>query len=232
MTRRWEKVTAIAGILTAVMLLAELFTWSNPQLTDSMSKIKDYFVQNSALASVSIWLAAMLTMPLFIFAAGLRSALRREDGAADALPAIFLAAAAAFASVQLVFGAVSGALVLAAPRATDGEVRLMLSALDFLDALRFMPFAVMTGAMALAMLDGRRFRRWIGWVGVASAVLNLAGELSLLDFYGPIGNIGNISQVGFLLFLVWVVAVGVSLLRRQPNARQPTPIGQVNPPLT
>lgn len=61
----------------------------------------------------------------------------------------------------------------------------------------------MTGAMALTMLGGHRFRRWIGWVGVASAGLNLAGRLSLLDFYGPIGNIGNISQVGFVLFLVW-----------------------------
>ncbi len=232
MTRRWEKVTAIAGILTAVMLLAELFTWSNPQMTDSMSKIKDYFVNSSGLASVSIWLAAMLTLPLFVFAAGLRTSLHQENGAADSLPAIFLAAAAAFASVQLVFGAVSGALVLVAPNATDGEIRLMLGALDSLDALRFMPFAVMTGAMALTMLGGHRFRRWIGWVGVASAGLNLAGQLSLLDFYGPIGNIGNISQVGFVLFLVWVVAVGVSLLRRQPEARQPTPVSQVNPPLT
>lgn len=83
-------------------------------MTDSMSKIKDYFVNSSGLASVSIWLAAMLTLPLFVFAA-----------------------AAAFASVQLVFGAVSGALVLVAPKATDGEIRLMLGALDSLDALRF-----------------------------------------------------------------------------------------------
>lgn len=232
MTRRWEKVTAIAGILTAVMLLAELFTWSNPQMTDSMSKIKDYFVNSSGLASVSIWLAAMLTLPLFVFAAGLRTSLHQEKGAADALPAIFLAAAAAFASVQLVFGAVSGALVLAAPKATDGEIRLMLSALDFLDALRFMPFTIMTGAMALTMLDGRRFRRWIGWVGVGSATFNLLGQQGLFDFYGPIGNIGNLSQLGFVLFLVWVVAVGVSLLRRQPEARQPTPVSQLNPPLT
>jgi hypothetical protein len=121
MTRRWEKVTGIAGILTAVTLLAELFTWSNPQMTDSMSKVKDYFVHSGALASVSIWLAAMLTLPLFVFAIGLRASLRREEGAADPLPAIFLAAAAAFASVQLVFGSISGALVLAAPKATDGS---------------------------------------------------------------------------------------------------------------
>jgi hypothetical protein len=218
--RKWERATGIASILTVVVLLAELVTWTNPAFADPMSKIRGYFAGNPRLASASLELAVMGILPLLVFAGGLRMVFRRLEGDAAVLSAIFFASATAFASTQLVFAAVSGALVLTSAGATDGEVKVLLGALNFLDATRFMPFAMMVGAAGVAMVTTGGFQRWIGWVGVVSGALGLVGEVSLLDFNGPISSLGNAAQGSFYLYMVWGIAVGLTLIRR-PVASAP-----------
>jgi len=200
-------------------------TWTNPAINDPLTKIRGYFVGNPHLASASLELAVMGILPVLVFAAGLRMVFRRREGEADVLSAIFFASATAFASTQLVFAAVSGALVVTGSGATDGEVKVLLGTLNFLDAVRFMPFALMVGAAGVAMVTGGGFQRWIGWVGIASGALNLVGMLSLLDLNGPIGSLGNVAQGGFYLYVVWGIAVGVILIRR-PVASAPVPATQ------
>ncbi len=215
MTRRWERVTGAVGLLTIVLLLAELATWQNPQFSDPISRIRHYFVVDRGLANASVLFAALVATATLIFAAGLRAVLRRIEGDTDVLSTILFGSAVGFAAVQMVFAAVSGAIVLSAGQATDREIRLLVGMDDpYLDTLRILPLALMVGAASLAMLSGPGFARWIGWVGVASAALNLVGEISLLDPTGPIGDVGNASQVGLLFFLVWAVALSITLIRR------------------
>jgi hypothetical protein len=227
--RGWERVTAIAGILTIVLLLAELFTWGNPEFTDSVARIKSIFVANQRMSFVSLELALWSILPLTIFAAGVRIALRRSEEEQGMMSAVFFGSALVFASAQIPFAALSAALALDAAHATDSEITLIQGALTGLDAFRFMPFGVMVLAGSLAMLQSRSFARWIAWVGVASGVLTLAAELSFFDPSGPIGNIGNAGQAGFVLFMIWTAAVSVALLRRKAV---PAPVRQVGEPGT
>ncbi len=230
--RRTGRLTAIAGLSTIALLLAEIATWGNPQYTDPASRLRDLFAVHHVQASVSLTLTAFSIIPLLIFTAGLTT-LTRRDGGDGTWSTMLTAATAVFAAAQITFAALSGALVAAAPTATSHELTLLLGPLTYLDGARFMPFAVMTAAASLLVLRAAPFRHWIGLAGLASAACNLIGQLSLLDFTGnsPISNLGAASQLGFLLFIVWTIAIAVTLLKNKaaipaaaPNP-EPIPAG-------
>jgi hypothetical protein len=224
--RRTRRLTALAGLTTIAVFLAEIITWGNPQYTDPASRLRELFGVHHVQASVSLTLAAFSIIPLLVFTAGLTT-LTRRDGADGIWSTVLTAASAVFAAAQIIFAALSGALVAAAPTATGHELMLLLGPLTYLDGARFMPFAVMTGAAALLVLRAAPFRRWIGLIGLASAAGNLIGQLSLLDFTGtsPISNLGAASQLGFLLFIVWTIAIAVTLLK----TKEASPAAAPNP---
>jgi hypothetical protein len=216
--KRIRATVAISGLTLMVLALAEMITWNNPQLSDPASRVRDIFVADSTTSSVSIFLTALTVIPILAFAASLRVLAQRTSGIDSVWALLASGAASVFAAAQITFAALSGALVAGAPDATDHEIRLLLGPLTFLDAARFMPFAVMTAAAALATREAGVVPPWVVWVGVASGALNFVSELSLLDWNGPLGNIGNAGQLGFLLFIVWTLVMAWSLLRR--NSRQ------------
>jgi hypothetical protein len=70
---------------------------------------------------------------------------------------------------------------------------------------------------AFAILKTSAVPRWIGWVGIVTAVF--AGWLGL---FGPASSfIEGVSSIGFLAFFVFMGSMGVALLRRRelPAAR-------------
>jgi hypothetical protein len=84
-----------------------------------------------------------------------------------------------------------------------------------------------TGAWTLviagAMLMAPRFRPWLGWAGIASALGILVG---LLEPAG-IALAGMINAVAYAAWSLWLVGVGVSLLRAQPQGVETlAPLGQ------
>ena len=212
--RRTSRLPAVAGLITIAMFLAEIATWGNPQYTGPVGRLRDLFAVHHVQASASLTLAAFSVIPLLAFTAGLTTITRR-DGGNDTWSIVLTAATAVFAAAQITFAALSGALVAAAPSATSHELMLLLGPLTYLDGARFMPFAVMTGAAALLVLQAAQFGRWIGLVGLASAACTFIGQLSLLDLTGhsPVSNLGNAGQLGFLLFIVWTIAIAISLLK-------------------
>ena len=76
------------------------------------------------------------------------------------------------------------------------------------------------GLFAMASLRMSVLPKWIGWLGLAAALLG--GLLRALD---PVSDVfGNIGFLGFLAFLVWMLVMGVALLRlREPATMTPPP---------
>jgi hypothetical protein len=67
---------------------------------------------------------------------------------------------------------------------------------------------------AFAILTTRVVPRWIGWVGLVSAVF--AGWLGI---FAPISDlIEGITTIGFFAFFIFLLAFGVALLRRRAPA--------------
>lgn len=86
-------------------------------------------------------------------------------------------------------------------------------------------WGVVVPLYAWAILTTRALPRWIGWLGLAVAVL--AGWLGLL---APASDVAEgVSSLGFVAFFIFMPSMGVAILRRErrvpskPSAVQPPP---------
>jgi hypothetical protein len=80
---------------------------------------------------------------------------------------------------------------------------------EFLGELAFSVFFLLSGLAMLAR--DSRFPRWAGYVGVATAVLGMAGMFrNVTSVVSPIAAINN------YLLPIWMIIFGVTLLRYRP----------------
>ncbi len=221
--RRWERTTAAAGLATVLGLVGELVTWSNPHLSDPLSKITGYFVNQRSTALASIGLGLLAAVALLVFAAGMRAILSGVDGRIDVLPTVLLCAGVLYVSAELIFTTMTGALALVAGEASRGEVRMLLALENFADLFRFLPIGVRVGAASLAMLGRRAFARWIAWLGVVSGALLLIAEGGVLTPEDGGGSISDAGMVGLVLFLIWLISTSLSLFRSPAISAQAAP---------
>ena len=208
-----RRITAIAAFAVLVLLIAELATWGNPQVSDPIAKITDYFVGSRSLALVSVFISMVLAIVYLVFGAAIRATQRVEDDRATILPDIAFGAAILMAAAQLGLAAATGSLAVIGLQASEGEMRVLLGLTSWMDMFRVLALGVVVGAASFSVLGSRTVARWVGWLGVATSALLLVSQVSALDPTGPIGTMGNASMVGLLLLLVWLIAFGVGLLR-------------------
>jgi hypothetical protein len=222
--RRWDRITAAAGIASALLLIGQLATWANPHYNEPLEKITDYYVKNraTALASIDIWMLGMVA--LLVLAAGLRSILRRADSERDVLPMLAFGGAVAMLCIGTVFNTMNGALGLFAGQASEREIRLLMAVDNAADNFQFLPLGIFLGAISLAMLRGRVFAHWLGWLGVVGGLLLVLGSTGVMTVDDP--SMGDLGMLGLMLYLIWAVAVSVRLLRRPAVATAPrkTPV--------
>lgn len=85
---------------------------------------------------------------------------------------------------------------------------------EFLGELSFSVFFLLSG---LAMLvRGSRFPRWVGYLGVVTAVAGMIGMFrNVIDVVAPIAAVNN------YLLPLWMIIFGVSLVRQPPSIPQP-----------
>src|SRR6266511_3510533 len=70
---------------------------------------------------------------------------------------------------------------------------------EFLGELSFSVFFLLT---SVVWLRSRHLRRWIGWVGVGTAVLGLIGMFrNVTDIVGPIADLNNYLLPAFMIIL-------------------------------
>jgi hypothetical protein len=81
---------------------------------------------------------------------------------------------------------------------------------EFLGELSVSVFFLMA---ALTMLRGGRFPRWIGWLGLLTAVAGLIGMFrNVTDLVAPVAEVNN------YLLPLWMIVFGVALLRSPRDA--------------
>jgi hypothetical protein len=163
-----------------------------------------------------------------LFVVTLRSLL----GSVEASPPIFSRLGLIGGLVATVFGGVAGifwgalALGIADNQEVDASV---IRALMELDIYAFGPplqlsFALFILSFSLVIWDTGALWRWLGPLGVLSAVLTVIGAAWPIDG----DEEGVIAAVGFfpgnLLAVIWIIAVCINMLRLRepPAAREPT----------
>jgi hypothetical protein len=118
-------------------------------------------------------------------------------------------------NVGLVFASfgVMAARYAGAGHGLDGQSVITLAYLGWGGYVMSWPaMAIFLGALAVGALRTHAFPAWLGWTGVAVAVIGLAGTLDPT-------NLGQLAQ---LLGLLYIPAAGVALVLRRTAASQTT----------
>lgn len=196
-----------------------------PGFDDSPAEYRDWFVDNEtqiAILTVGLTLAFVL---ILLFASGLRGMLAPVDSANDGLWSRFSYAGAimmvAAAGAGTSFWAVLGLEEVLAT-ASDDVVKT-LSIFDTVFFTAIVPFgmaAFVLGASVVILQSGI-VAKWVGWLGVAIALLVVLG--SLWPFGGdPEGVFGVLGLLAFPPgFLIWTLAVAIPMIRSSSSAPAP-----------
>ncbi len=223
---RWERPALASGIVFAVLqiagiVFATVFVLSKlPPVGAPLTEWAAALVQIPTITGSIANYLLLLPVPFFLlFLGGLFGVLRRAEGRSGALSASVLGAGIAMAMTWpfgILIAGLSSSIV-----ADGGDVATAWS-LDgmapFSLALSAFPRTVLLVATSLLLLDRRLAPRWLGWVGLALALVSLIGTAMLL-----VGDLFPVLALGTLLFELWVLALSVSLVRSGRTASQAAP---------
>jgi hypothetical protein len=228
--RRWERLGAAYGVAFAVLLLASLFVAPvPPHIDDSVGKITSYFADNRVRVLTSQMLGGLAVIPFLLFVGHLRHVMDRSERGTEAMaPVVLLSGAvvAAIALVGLLPPTLLGLMAGQGATAEAGLVRALFDSFYVCGGLIGMVGALYLGAAGYAMVKGELVEPWLGYVGLAFAIVFAAVGIS--SFY--LGSYsafwlatGFVAVAGFALFNL---AAGVMMLMHpeQERAAQRVPI--------
>jgi hypothetical protein len=216
-------MAAVAGVLFVVALVVGQYVAPDlvyPEEQVGGVQLTFYVNYENALLAQAI-LFGVASALLLVFVGGLRAFLARAEGQDPRLASVVVAAGAVAAGLLLVQAAI--VVALTALRGNEVGVHAQGSAwaaraLFYLEGavgdMVLFPFAVLLAAAAVVLLRTRVLPGWLGWVGVALAVL-----VGTLAVGLPAGlDIAPLDQVIALLALAWVAGLAFWLGWPLPSA--------------
>ena len=216
---RWERYGAAAGIAFAVLVLISFFMVpSPPHVNASSVKIGDYYTNHRNTILTANLLAAFGALAFIWFLGHLRHVLNRAEGGVEALSPIVYGAGMATVVVAIV-GALPATVLAfssheAAINSNPGIVRVLYDMNTIMYSLLLLTAGLFAVAAAFAMVRKELVGPWLGWVGMAVAILAWASGIAGFYVTTYSGFWTGFGIVATLAFVAWVLAASVVMLRR------------------
>jgi hypothetical protein len=202
----------IAFVALAVLWAIVLATADRPSYNSADDAVTEFWTDSGnrrlvLLADLALGLAGVA---LLWFLGSFRVVLRRAEGEPARLATIAFAGGVVLSALLFVKNAIEGGIALALEFeqgfTLDPDVYRALNAI-FLGLLihEGLAAAVLIGAASLLVLRTRVFTRWLGWTGLAVALV------ALLSWLVP--------GLPLVLALVWILVASVLMLRGERTAR-------------
>lgn len=218
---RWNQIGAAGGILFLIMSFGAQMLIQvggmEPSFSAPVAEIMAFYSgRNPQLFALGSYLSVLSAIPFVWFLAILWGVLRRYEGEPGWL------ALAAFGSGLLGISVVvlaAGGWDLAMLRLEEG-LDPGIAQLTFDQGnLAFANYQVALGGLALAagivsVRDGA-FARWLGWLGIVTAVLLLIGRWF---WFEP----SPLIFVPYMFFYLWLAATSIALIRKLRVAAAPS----------
>jgi hypothetical protein len=210
MSDRLSRLAPLTGVAFAVLVIVGVFTGGGetPDANARPAKVISFYAANRSEIETSSIIFAIAFLVLVLFAASLRSYLRRT-AAAEGLAAIVLAGAVLMAAGALITTAAEYGLAHNLSGLTPATAQTM----NLISNEFFLPIIggafLLAVASGLAILRGALLPRWLGWVAI---VLGIAALIPPASF------------PALLVFVIWSIVVSILMYRRTgPDASTPTP---------
>jgi hypothetical protein len=211
---KWDRITAAAGLVFVVLIVASFFTPSTPEYGSSAEELAAGLTDDRAGHQMSLLLGFLADIAFLVFLAGVWSRFRRYEGLGGMMSGLFAIAGAAFTATILISEGVYLTLVQAAESA-DLETLLPLATLDYWVGLAAVPVgvAMLIGATG-AILSTHALPAWLGYLSGVNAVVLLLGVGAVFESDEETWLVGIGGFGGFLLFLIWILATSIVLMMR------------------
>jgi hypothetical protein len=217
MTRDWERIGAVSGILFFAAVVASFFTPETPDADDPTAEIASSIADDRTAHLVSAYLQGIASLLFIVFVGALWSRLRRAE--ADRGPSILVALGGLGSAIIILVS--SGVFLALIEAADEGREPAAVRALFELDEIVFIVLGWTSAAFyagaALSSLSTRSLPRWLGWLAAALAALFVVALLGVFSEDDDGGVLGAIFFVGILVNFLWILATSIVMLRASPE---------------
>lgn len=221
------KVSGVCAILTGIVAAAGfiiIIAATDVLDANGAAEILTAAHKDSRAAAGALWLFVLAPLLAVMAVLGFYQALR-EEGNLIRVAAVFfflgipLGLSRVFLDLGLVYELAPGYAISAANSDTSASLMVVADTMDVIGLLADLVANVLMigiGVMlfSVAIIRSSFIHTWIGWLGVAVALVG--GWLPLL---GPAFSlIEIIGSIGFFFFMAWMIAMGINLLRLEEPA--------------
>ncbi|MGA2514078.1 MAG: hypothetical protein ABSG37_10725 [Candidatus Limnocylindrales bacterium] len=222
--RRWTGVVGVAGFVVFLVALPLYFLGPQPmgrledsaQFADAVSKVNTLILARTTLADPLI-LACLL-----VFVAGFSRLIRQARPDHEWVAAVVFGAGLVVLTLELAGDALAGGAALdTIIKADPAVVRgLWEGSIVFYGAIGLMMSALLLAALGYATLATGIVPRWIGWMALVAAVVNLAAAPAIFagtdvtGFYTANGYVTFIAQG---VMLIWFLMAGAAMIPAQSD---------------
>jgi hypothetical protein len=210
---KWERWSALGGILFVVLVLASAFVpGSPPKPGDSAAKIAKFVADKGDEIRWAAYLGAIAAVPLFWFAGGVWRLLRRAEGGNPRLTVVAVLGLGFAVLAGALGGVILGALGIMGVSGSGGPsgTRFFYVLSFNVGALTSFGAAVFVGAFSIVIVRSAVLPTVMGWLGGLVAILFLIGGAVVASTRDAFFTI---SFVSFIAFAVWVLIVSGLMLR-------------------
>jgi hypothetical protein len=215
MTRDWERIGAVSGILFFVAVVASFFTPETPDADDPTAEIVRSIADDRSAHLVSVYLQGLGALLFLVFVGALWARLRRAE--ADRGPSILVALGGVGTAVIILIS--SGVFLALIEAADEGREPAAVRALFELDEMLFIVIGWTSAAFyagaALSSLPTGSLPRSLSRVAAGLATLLVVGLLGIFSEADDGGVLGVVFFVGVLVNFLWILATSIVMLRTE-----------------
>jgi hypothetical protein len=212
---RW---IAVSGLVFVAAWVVGLVIASPPATTATTATMIAYYQANREMVMLQTYLINGLTgVTIIVFAAALRSALRRFEGESSTLSSILFGAGMVVASLSLIEALFAQVLANHIAATRDAAViRTLLELNVEIDTYKLLTLGLMIGVVSLLAFRSGALPRWLVWMGAIESLLLVIASGSTLFNSDALTIVLYVSGIGLLL---WVTSVSVIMGWRGRSTR-------------
>jgi hypothetical protein len=220
----WERYGATAGIVFVVLLVGSMFFAPAPPHVDaSAQKIASYFGDHRRGILTQQMLGTFAVVFFIWFVGHLRHVLQRAENGTEALSPVVFGAGIALSAAGAMAALPPAVLAFGANRADGladaGIVRALYDGYLMTGNVMLILCGLFVAATGLAMVRGEIVAPWLGWAGLAVAVVNWGAGIA--GFYVSTHSAFWYAAgfVGLATFAAFILVTSILMVREPEVAR-------------
>ena len=204
MTARWSRLASLTGLVFSGLLVAAfVVSGSSPNADWSAQRVVSWYTAHHKSQTASVYLLGYGALFVLLFAAALRSYLRRRS-ASDGLIALGFGGGIVFAlALTSAAGVVSAAGDVPGKINPAAEQALNVLANDFFFVSLLVGLAGFALGYGIAIAHSGVLPKWLGWLGI---VIGIAAVIPIVGWFA------------FLAVIIWVGIVSIVMFLRPNDA--------------